>query len=546
VATADGDDVPRILFLNRCKDGCVLTPGPDNAIENVSQIVPGPVSIAPFPYGDDVWNEVVTCVRDQYSRFNINVTDQDPGTLPHFESIIAGDANDVAPGAGGVAPFSCGVLPNSINFTFAETLGGNAQNLCEVAAQESGHVMGLEHIFLCEDPMTYLTGCGPKTFQDVTTDCGEFQAQACQCGDQQNSVQHLLSIFGPGGQEPTAEITIIEVRESPASSNGDGVLEPGESVQVSLSLANRGNALAENIKFKLSAGSNLGLSTMEPFSLEGGNTINVDLDVTVKPEACGKDVEFTVTSQANGGSWSDEASVSVGILAEDFTTNSTEMQSWTANVDSTPAQGAWEYGVPQYATFGGRVLQPAGGGAGATSSAWITGLQGEWNETAVVGETALESAPLALGDWNKISGITYRLWYFAFDRIDGGLEPSQETHLVVELSSNNGKSWKQIDSIDTGELYRWEPRSVEFSPLTSSDEVKLRFKVSNSGSVDDRLIVVGVDEVTLVGGELLCTPVDSSGCGCSSTEPQPANWLLLGLLALYMRRRSKRSRAACN
>lgn len=107
---ANEHDVPRLIFLNRCKDGCTLTPGSDNAIDNVSQIVPNTVNIAPFGHGDAVWDEVMTCVRDQFAQFNVNITDQDPGTIPHFEAIVAGNSNDVAPGALGIAPFSCGVL----------------------------------------------------------------------------------------------------------------------------------------------------------------------------------------------------------------------------------------------------------------------------------------------------------------------------------------------------------------------------------------------------------------------------------------------------
>ncbi len=530
------DDVPRILFLNRCKGGCTLTPGADNAIENTSQIVPQTVTLPEFPYGDDVWDEVVACVRDQYSPFNINVTDNDPGTIPHFESIVAGDAAAVAPGSGGIAPFSCGVLGNSINFTFPETLGGNAQILCEVVAQESGHVMGLEHIMLCEDPMTYLSGCGPKKFRDITADCGEFSPVACECGGKQNSVQHLLDIFGPGSQEATAEVAIVSVAENPEQADANGVLEPGESLRVTISLSNRGNALAEGIRFSVKAGGNLRLVKVDPIDLEGGNTINVELDIDVKPEACGKEVSFEVVTKMGGQSWSDESTVSVGISPQDEIIAVAAMADWEVATKNSATQGAWEYGVPEYATFAGRVLQSSGAGEGPSSTAWVTGLKGEWDKSAVIGKTSLVSSSLKLGHWNKISKISYRLWYFAFDRSGGGLDPSMQKHLIVELSSNGGKSWKEIDAIDTGELFRWDLRTVSFPPLNSSDNVKLRFTVQNDGDTTERLIEVGIDEVTLTGGELLCTPT-SGGCGCSTSDSKGSAWVLLGTLLLLLRRR---------
>ncbi len=533
------DDVPRLLYLNRCADGCTFTPGADNAIENTSQIVQTTVNMQPFPYGDEVWDEVVACVRDQYAAFNINITDQDPGTTPHFESIVAGDANDVAPGAGGIAPFSCGVLPNSINFTFAETLGGNAQNLCEVVAQESGHVLGLEHVLLCEDPMTYLSGCGPKKFKDISADCGESSPRPCECGnEQQNSVQHLLGVFGPGSQSATAELAITDVEEAPDQVDGNGVLEPGETVRITVSLSNRGNELAQGITFSLKAGGNLKLQPMDPIDLEGGNTINVKLEVEVRAKACSKDVDFEVVTKLGGESWSAESSVSVGIVPSSQLTGVAEMQTWEVSDKTPAAQGAWEYGVPSFSTFGGRVVQPRGGGSGESSSAWITGLEGEWDESAVIGKTSLVSSKLEVGTWNKITGINYRLWYFAFSRANGSLDPSMEKHLVVELSSNGGSSWTEIDAIDTGELFRWDMRSVTFPPLNATDNVKLRFTVQNEGDIEDRLIEVGIDEVTLVGGELLCTPTDGGGCGCQSSGSGNGGWILfLGVLAFTFRRR---------
>ena len=69
--------------------------------------------------------------------------------------------------------------------------------ICETAGQETAHAFGLDHEFLCQDPMTYLVGCGAKSFQDEYVPCGEFQPRECNCGTPtQNSVQSMYQLFG--------------------------------------------------------------------------------------------------------------------------------------------------------------------------------------------------------------------------------------------------------------------------------------------------------------------------------------------------------------
>ena len=542
VAQADGDDIPRILYLNRCVGGCTLTPGQDDAINNTSGIVNGTSLLAEFPYGDDVWNEVVECVRDQYALFNINITDQDPGDALHFESIVAGYAEDIgAGGAGGIAPFSCGVWGNSINFTFAETLGGNAQLLCEVVAQESGHVMGLEHALLCEDPMTYLSGCGPKKFQNIDAECGESTARPCDCGNAtQNSVQHLVDVFGPGDVDPTAEVTIMAVSEDPDGSDGNAVADPGEALLIDVVVKNIGNATTEEVEFKINSGGHLKLRPVEePVILGAGLSATVQLVADVRPSACGREVEFEVTTSLEQGDWSDSAAITSGIGLSTYTSSIATDEPWQADDGEGAQQGAWEYGIPEQTIFAGRIVQAAGSSEGAGTPYWSTGLTGAWDESSLVGTSTLETSSFDVGTWYTITGIEYRLWHLAYDRSSGGLEPSPDAHLIVELTTNDGKSWQEVDRV-IGQDFRWDMREVTFDPLEISSEVKLRFIVSNNGTVDDRLIEIGIDQVTLQGGELNCTP-PTGGCGCSATSSSRTAWIpwMAVLMLLWIRRRQR-------
>lgn len=191
---------PAIIFLNRCRGGCFIEPGPEDSRQNSSSITAFPAHFPEFPGTDTVWNEFVRCMKEMYLPFEIEVTDVDPGSAPHFENIVAGipELIGLPIPAGGVAPGSCGVLENAISYTFAALMPEDAEALCVTAAQETGHTFGLDHQMLCNDPMTYLPACGKHYFRRMDAHCGEFTPRACRCGDNyQNSYLTLLDTFGP-------------------------------------------------------------------------------------------------------------------------------------------------------------------------------------------------------------------------------------------------------------------------------------------------------------------------------------------------------------
>jgi len=204
---------PHILFLQRCTGGLELMPGPDSSIDNTSSIPIGPSTLPEYPFGEESWQEVVTQARTIFAPFNIEVTDEDPGDVDHDEAVVCGDGSEIGIlGAGGVAPFSptCDIIPNGISFTFPVVLGNSPRLIAEVIGQEAAHVWGLDHELLCEDPMTYLSGCGDKSFQDIDAECGEFDPRPCACGDPtQNSYQHILAAFGPAIPDIDGPVVLV-------------------------------------------------------------------------------------------------------------------------------------------------------------------------------------------------------------------------------------------------------------------------------------------------------------------------------------------------
>src|ERR1041385_4421443 len=213
------------LYLNRCTGGCVVHGTQiDDARQNNSAIPsPGDHTITEYEAhvngtkvtgaaADDEWNQVVQCMKEVYSPFNITVTDQKPVGLSYTMAIIAGNPQEVGLDGGilGIAPLAsdCSAQDNVISFSFAnwETAPSRVYNVCWTAAQETAHAFGLDHEYqfsdgtsACNDPMTYRFDCGgEKFFRNKAAQCGESAVRTCRCGGSQNSHVKIRSVFGDG------------------------------------------------------------------------------------------------------------------------------------------------------------------------------------------------------------------------------------------------------------------------------------------------------------------------------------------------------------
>ncbi|HEU0032539.1 MAG TPA: Ig-like domain-containing protein [Kofleriaceae bacterium] len=205
----------RVIYLNH--KGVTLRPGDDDARANTSSIVGGLVSVPAWNTSAATWNATVACFADMFKDFDVVVTDQDPGNVPHIEAVFGGYPGDIGmpSGVGGVSPFTedCGIIENSIVFTFTEVFPDDAQTVCEVMAQEVAHSYGLDHELLASDPMTYLSYNGNRSFKDQLVSCGEYNARACGiggsvCRNKQNSVALLKERLGVADAvAPTLAIT---------------------------------------------------------------------------------------------------------------------------------------------------------------------------------------------------------------------------------------------------------------------------------------------------------------------------------------------------
>ncbi len=208
VTTFAGPGQPPLpIFLNRF--GGTYSPGQDDSRRNTS-IVPNQVStVSAFSGSDSQWNQAVNCITTMWAPYNVTITQTEPASGEYIEAVIGGSPGQVGlpQGVGGVAPidqFQCSIIPNAIIYAFADVVGNDPEEVCEIAAQEIAHAFSLDHEYYCPDPMTYLGGCGNKTFRDFDAQCGEYQPRGCNCSrPSQNSVQTLLDKIGaPNGMPP--------------------------------------------------------------------------------------------------------------------------------------------------------------------------------------------------------------------------------------------------------------------------------------------------------------------------------------------------------
>ena len=237
-ATPSAAQVSQTIYLNRCKGGCTVHMGNNDARTDTSTI-PQPFTGNPGPdfvvsefvnsnkqsgaAADAEWAMVVQCMKEVYSPYAVVVTDVRPANGQSFhEAIIAGLPQDVGLSDMilGVAPLAsnCSAIDNVMSFTFANHHMASATdpsvlvlNVCWTAAQESAHAYGLDHEYTfvsgnalnnhsaCNDPMTYRNDCGgEKFFRNETANCGETVNRACKCGGTQNSHLKMLAVFGAG------------------------------------------------------------------------------------------------------------------------------------------------------------------------------------------------------------------------------------------------------------------------------------------------------------------------------------------------------------
>jgi hypothetical protein len=205
------DQVARGVTLYLNKGGGTVVAGWDDSAQNTSSIVFNVGDSQQIPAwrgGTRKWKKVVACVRDRFADFDVEVVTERPASGDYVMIMVGGRPSlfGYGDGVSGVAPYTGEVLHAAIGYVFSDQLRNDVDGTCLGIVHEAGHAMGLDHVYLCEDPMSYLWGCGAKRFRDQDAHCGESEPRYCGDGEEtQNSWRHLAAAVGLRGEEPAPE-----------------------------------------------------------------------------------------------------------------------------------------------------------------------------------------------------------------------------------------------------------------------------------------------------------------------------------------------------
>lgn len=360
--------------------------------------------------------------------------------------------------------------------------------------------------------------------------------------------------------------TRATITEAAPTMTKDGVVAPGETFVLALSIQNVGSTRATarieasaqgGVSFARAAETTaLAPGQSGPASLEGKLPLGLP---------CGEPVFIRLRTQEDARTRLDPSQTIITLIpglvpaAVHTLDDAAGGEGWRVDPagTDTAAQGRWELATPSRTSAFEFVMQP--GAAQSGTRAFVTGAAAgqDASDHDVDGVTTLESPPFSLAGLGE-PHLMYQVYFVAADFDREVLLPGSDDSLRVLGSVDEGASWTEIDRV-TGMATGWQQRAVrlsaKFAPEALAGSLRLRFVAEDAG-VADNVVEAVIDDIGVHGEAPSCgqtAPPEpeipmtkDGGCDCAlggPRHPGPGMAILLGAAALLVRRRRRASQA---
>lgn len=195
-------DAPWPLYINRF--GGSYTPAAEpNASINATNILREPRTVPSLTTATlPEWNSFIACLENKFARFNVEITERDPGDQPHIELAVMdhGESIGISFDVVFAAPMFCrgddsGTIPMFRGVAFLMWESAGAQDACWRGAQALAQTVGVEQVDDALDLMSN-TRSSDKQFRDAMVACADGVC-ACNPFGMENTNRKLGELFGP-------------------------------------------------------------------------------------------------------------------------------------------------------------------------------------------------------------------------------------------------------------------------------------------------------------------------------------------------------------
>ncbi|MEZ5966228.1 MAG: M14 family zinc carboxypeptidase [Planctomycetota bacterium] len=279
-----------------------------------------------------------------------------------------------------------------------------------------------------------------------------------------------------------------------AGGNNNGNVEPGESGNVVVSVANDGGfALQQAVQLTLTAISpgitiGNGSTSLAPIARFGSaNNASSPLTFSVPASYSGLLVELRVAAAADGQSVETTVRVPMAPSRVAVDDDMEQDRGFTRAAGGTATTGLFERSAPQQTVNGSTVIQPGANHSASGTLCWVTdGRAGTSAGTYDVdgGITELLSPRLDLRHL-QFAQVSFWYWY---------AESTSDDAFEVAISNNDGSSWTPLLSTSTS-TGAWVRFSAEI-PLALTAQMRVRWRAQDN---NPSLVEALVDDFAIEG-----------------------------------------------